>query len=637
VDQNRQEVATSEPPQSPKDVQAEQKAIPIARRLASETDTLRESFPLLWGRGKETKRMPMVGWFDPGQLLRTGFKTLVSTLVGQRSDQRIVQALVSRENQIYEYTHHYVEEGRDVVSDPTRLRGDLWIDYVCDTGDGFNSTYAVAYAVSQPRVTVPVDGVPKELPRADVLVFGGDEVYPTPGRAEYQDRLISPYADAFGNREPGEAPHVFAIPGNHDWYDGLNGFSRVFCSGVGGRHFGGWRTRQARSYFALRLPGRWWLLGFDGALQSDVDVPQIEHFRDVAERHMKPGDRAILCLSLPVWVYAHKYRQMGAVFDETDLIYLEQEIFRPLGVELKVLLSGDLHHYRRHEELQPVDPGAPVQKITAGGGGAFLHPTHDEDVSLLREDAISYRGSREFALRASYPDLRQSRRLSWGNLLFGLKNPKFGIVPAFLYLMTVWMVAVGLGGAAVQGPLDTLIRTAGVFSRDPALTLWVLFLVAVFVFFTDTHSRLYRWSAGLAHAAAHWFSIFWIGWGAGHLADRLFSGWPVAGFAFAAGLVMGGGWIVGSVVMGLYLFLSLNVFGRHSEHAFSALRIQDFKHFLRLHVEADGTLTIYPVKIDRVPRRWRARSEEDADTPSRVVPGESLRLEMIEPPIVLRR
>lgn len=462
-------------------------------------------------------------------------------------------------------------------------------------------------------------------------------MYPTPSRAQYQDRLVFPYEQSFGEAKPREGPHVFAIPGNHDWYDGLSAFSRVFCSDVSGRRFAGWHTRQARSYFALQLPGRWWLLGCDGALQSDVDLPQIEHFRDVAKRHMKRGDRAILCLSLPVWVYAHKYRQMGAVFDETDLIYLEREILGPLGVEVKLLLSGDLHHYRRHEEVEPAEPRAPVQKITAGGGGAFLHATHDEDVSLLREETVSSPRAREFALRKCYPDLRRSRRLSWGNLLFGLKNPKFGIVPALLYLMTIWMVGSGLGNASPDGPLDALILTAQVFSRDPALALWMLFLLAVFVFFTDTHSRIYRWVGGLAHAGAHWFSIFWIGWGVHVLMDRLLAEWPVSRFALGAFLVMGAGWVVGSMVMGLYLLVSLNVFGRHSEHAFSALRIEDFKHFLRIHVQGDGTLTIYPIKIERVPRRWSPRPEGRTDCPSRVVPDEPLRLELIEPPIVLGR
>ena len=43
--------------------------------------------------------------------------------------------------------------------------------------------------------------------------------------------------------------------------------------------------------------------------------------------------------------------------------------------------------------------------------------------------------------------------------------------------------------------------------------------------------------------------------------------------------------------MGLYLLVSVNVFGRHSEEAFSGLRIEDYKHFLRMHVGRTGALT----------------------------------------------
>ena len=107
--------------------------------------------------------------------------------------------------------------------------------------------------------------------------------------------------------------------------------------------------------------------------------------------------------------------------------------------------------------------------------------------------------------------------------------------------------------------------------------------------------------------------------------------------AMVAGLVGAGGWLVGSFLTGLYLLISLNVFGRHSEEAFSALRIQDYKNFLRLHIARDGTLTIYPIKLPRVPRRWRAvRPDERERTPSRLVPDGPLEPAMIEPPIVLR-
>ena len=46
---------------------------------------------------------------------------------------------------------------------------------------------------------------------------------------------------------------------------------------------------QHRSYFALKLPHRWWLVGVDSALQSDLDVPQLEYFRHIAEHAMEPG------------------------------------------------------------------------------------------------------------------------------------------------------------------------------------------------------------------------------------------------------------------------------------------------------------------------------------------------------------
>jgi hypothetical protein len=614
--------------------------LPIARRLAKAVERRRRArpFPLFWRPGSRGDRLPMVGWYDPKQLLDTAFKTLFSNIVGARSDPRIVQALATRKLDFYDYTFHY-RDGRDgPYVDGARPRDEIRLDFVCDTGDGWNSTYAVAYALSQATLQVGAEGRAETwtVPRADVLVFGGDEVYPTPSRQAYHRRLIVPYETAFGDAQPAEAPHVFAIPGNHDWYDGLTAFARLFCSDFGGRYFAGWRTRQRRSYFALKLPGRWWLIGSDGQLQSDIDTPQIEYFRSIAERHMKPGDRVIICMASPVWVRAHKYRQFGGLLDETDLLYLRDEIFGRCGVQMKVFLSGDYHHYRRHEEIDVAPPEAPIQKITAGGGGGFLHPTHDEDVTLLEEE---HQGSddlpRRFTLKATYPDVQQSHRATYGNLLFLFKNPRFGIVPAAVYLLSIWMVSATMVHPVPASLREAITITAHAWNRNPALTLWALTVTGIFVVFTDTHSRVYRWLGGLAHAAAHWTAMFAIGWGAMYAARMIAPGVPIVRFGIVAALVAAGGWCLGSVVMGLYLLISLNVFGRHSEEAFSALRIEDFKNFLRLHIAKDGTLTIYPIGIDRVPRRWRDRASA-AESSSRVVPDESLNLRLIEPPIVVR-
>jgi hypothetical protein len=375
------------------------------------------------------------------------------------------------------------------------------------------------------------------------------------------------------------------------------------------------------------------LVASDGQLQSDLDVPQIEHFRDIAERHMSPGDKIILCLSSPVWVYAQKYRNLDRVFDETDLIYLREEVFARHGIEVKVYLTGDLHHYRRHEETaDSAGNGEPVQKITAGGGGAFLHPTHEEDVRRLDEREIGGDArTRTFEVKATYPTPVQSARLAWRNLLFPLKNPRFGIVPATIYFMTGWLVGAALGDTTPSNPLQALTTTVNTFSTHPGLAIWCAAIVVAFLALTDTHSKVYRVVGGATHAAAHFTAMFYLGWSV--LAVATWLGASGVARSMLTGLGMfAGGWIVGSFIMGLYLLVSINVFGRHSEEAFSSLRIEDFKHFLRLHIGSDGRLSIWPLKIERVPRVWRDRSGDDR-TRAHVVPAEPLVVELIEPPI----
>jgi hypothetical protein len=125
-----------------------------------------------------------------------------------------------------------------------------------------------------------------------------------------------------------------------------------------------------------------------------------------------------------------------------------------------------------------------------------------------------------------------------------------------------------------------------------------------------------------------------LAWGSVLLARLLLPYWGVGRFALDALLIGAGAWVLGSAIVGFYLLISLNVFGRHSEEAFSALRIQDYKHFLRLHLARDGTMTIYPIAIPRVPRVWGARAK--GATGSRIVPQEPFEPVLIEPPIVLR-
>ena len=69
-----------------------------------------------------------------------------------------------------------------------------------------------------------------------------------------------------------------------------------------GRRIGGWRTEQRRSYFAVKLPQRWWLLGLDIQFDTYIDEPQVKYFEETLTANLSPGDGVILCSASPLWV-----------------------------------------------------------------------------------------------------------------------------------------------------------------------------------------------------------------------------------------------------------------------------------------------------------------------------------------------
>ena len=618
--------------------------------------------------------LPMVGWYDPRQLVRTGLQVAISTIFGRHSDRRLVEALASARPEIYDYTYHYKDDGHELCEmDESRKREEIWIDYVADLGEGWNSTYAVAYYLSEDaRELDYVDTESGEqrsarTERGSLLVFGGDLVYPAADRIEYDQRLVKPYERAFPARTREEHPHVFAIPGNHDWYDSLISFSRLFCSK---RWFSGWRTRQSRSYFALKLPHGWWLLGTDTQLGSDIDAPQVEYFKGVAAQ-MQETDRIILCHAEPHWIFARMYEHLDVSYSESNLSFLE----KMLGKKIAVFIAGDLHHYRRHEAMDE----SSTQKITAGGGGAFLHPTHmgrlGTDVSRLEEKT----SGRVFQKKAAFPPENISRRLGWRNLIFpylkGNQSWTFGFFTAGLYLLTTLAVVSNFRQIEqTASSLRSVVGLKNIFGttlhtvlNSPMTLFWVLFTILGFVLFTDTHSKVHRWIMGSLHALAHILSAFTVALASIYLVINIAAAtsrwnnppikigsielnwvykWTQGENVFnfdlrvllAVILIMAGGYIVGSFIQGLYLLISLNVFGRHFNESFSTIAVEDWKSFLKLKIDRNGDLTIYAVGIRRVPRKWKINDRASA---AEIVPDEERDKDatapaLIEPPIILR-
>jgi hypothetical protein len=563
-------------------------------------------------------RAEMVGWYNPFQLSKTAIQVATSALLGTRADYRVIEALTT-------------EQGIFNCGE----RSEIWIDYVADLGDGWNPTYAIATLLARSNLEVPSHEQARKCyltKRGDILIMGGDEVYPTASREEYQARLVRPYECAL---ERTQKPHplLFALPGNHDWYDGLASFTRLFCQE---RWFAGWCTKQKRSYFALKLPARWWLWGVDIQLESDIDLPQLEYFRQIAKEEMNEGDGVIFCTAKPDWIYGNIYEKKL----ENTLAYLEKKVIEQAGAKVMVTLAGDLHHYRRHESI-----GEPkIQKITAGGGGAFLHPTHGPKV---RRIVVGPKGKEaEFSLEAEFPAQRVSRRLTWRNLLFPILNPRFGILTGFVYMMIAWVLQSGLKTnfqntpVAVENIWTIVLQTAVVVLRTPSASAWILGLILGFVFFTDTHSKLYRWIAGSIHGLSHLLTNLLLGWCITRITISTLSLDP-SGFAqpIIAGVgLFVGGYLAGSLLMGIYLLISLNVFRRHSNEAFSSLRIQDYKNFLRLHIDTEGKLTIYPIGIKKIPKDWVPAMNPDESDP-KLAPKRNKTMEafLIEEPIEVFR
>ncbi|MET0292484.1 MAG: metallophosphoesterase family protein [Steroidobacteraceae bacterium] len=518
---------------------------------------------------KRKKRM--TGWYDPGVMARSAIMLATANIFGRHSDTRLIEALGNQPQSSFDYSD---------------ASGDFTFDFVADLGDGWDATFAVAEAVANPQLEVEAeDGTCFVSTPGDVLVFGGDLVYPYPSRERYALHTEAPYALALAQRE--RRPDVFAIPGNHDWFDSLVAFSRSLCRPE--RGFAGCRTRQTRSYFALKLPQGWWLLGVDLQLGADLDEPQVRYFQAIA-REMKADDRYLLCVPEPQWIYEHIYADHAA-YQTHNIEQLEQII----GRRAEICLTGDLHYYRRHS--------APDgrHKVIAGGGGAFLHPTHQPDVRELQDG---------FVERACYPDVKTSRRLGWRNLLFPIINPRAAWLTSTGYAFTAWLASSRLDAGDLESPriaLESALRAA---LREPVYGIWLFVFVGGLLFFTDTHSRVYRVIGGGLHAVAHLLAAFLLAW----LSLRI----TVEGLGLPFGsatqlLVSGccvfiGAALVGPWLIGFYLFVSLQLFGRHSNEAFSALRIVDYKHWLRLVIDAAGNLSVLALGIDRVGSQGRKGS-----------------------------
>ncbi len=562
------------------------------------------------------QRRTAVRWFSPAVLAKAALRVTLSLAIGDFLDKRELQQALDAN-----VLSHAVE-GREV-----------WIDFIADTGDGFDATYSVAWLASQKSLQ-PL-GAPEPLPRGGLLVLGGDEVYPVGSPEEYENRFRGPFLASLPHTVQ-DHPEVIAIPGNHDWYDGLTNFMRVFGQR---KWLGGRRTIQSRSYFAVRLPRNWWLWGIDIQFDSYIDEPQLRYFEHVADQ-MGEGARVILCTARPAWVDVEADPEAFR-----NLAYLESRLLQPAKARLMVSISGDSHHYARYS----ADDG--TQKITAGGGGAFLHPTHhlDDQLNVPVEANPRLRQTKPYRLQHRYPDLASSRSLSFGALALPVTNWKFAFLPALLYVLLGWssQFANRVLERRFDDTLDTASRMFGLVDllvgllRNPVSVLLLILIALGLVGFAKPSPQWSRgtkkWVAKLLLGGTHFVVQIGVGVSVGLLVLKMAS--PAHGTTFNVVVLvltaLAGG-LAGTLTMGAYLAVSCRFLRAHGNEAFSSMSLGWYKHFLRMHLDGDGVLTIFPIGLDRANKRWKLDANATDKEASWLAPdGISLEPRLIESPIVV--
>jgi len=299
----------------------------------------------------------------------------------------------------------------------------FWFDYIADTGDSQRATYSIAYLCQGDLFLAQENCLPGSeqiflqnggylLPRGQFLFVGGDAAYYIADLPTLAERFQKPfnwaYEDRFGQESNDENIRpIFAIPANHDHYDFLDGFNRQFriplpTSNLAPLHLKGYKRMQIASYIALRLPFDWWLLGIDtqNGKADRIDKRQQAFFRAILHPDGNKPNKLIVATPEPstrFGQWATRDGEKGKLIDvfENQLglvpCFISEHHGNLSTAQCRLDISGDIHHYVRYWGAGPGDPESSSRtnyaSVVAGGGGAFLHPSHT-DVNEVAHNAL---------------------------------------------------------------------------------------------------------------------------------------------------------------------------------------------------------------------------------------------------------
>jgi hypothetical protein len=268
---------------------------------------------------------------------------------------------------------------------------------VGDTGEGDPSQFAVV----PPLLEVGKDTA--------FMVICSDVIYPSGDAEDYEATFYRPYKNY--------TRPIYALPGNHDWYDGLNGFMYHLCGAeapmqghapepisVGTDSKGAsWRERlrrrlwrkptemdstvptrkrvwrssptqrssQRSPYFAIET-GPLLIVGIDTGMGGGIDREQGKWLRKISLEIDKPK---ILLTGKPIYVDGEYHP--GPIEDAgvTEGTSTVDEILREPKHRYVAAIGGDIHNYQRYK-VKVEGHTDPIYYIVSGGGGAYMSATH---------------------------------------------------------------------------------------------------------------------------------------------------------------------------------------------------------------------------------------------------------------------
>lgn len=268
-----------------------------------------------------------------------------------------------------------------------------------DTGEGDTSQYALIPTLNR----IGHD--------ASFVFICGDVIYPAGDVHDYRLKFYRPYTNV--------PKPIYAIPGNHDWYDSLDGFMEHLCDtrpmpadfveeATGGRLARAvgalrrnvaaalWRKsatpdaasiatmKQQRAAWPqpVRQPGPYYVLEtehvrlvcIDPGILGNLDAQQGRWLIKVSTESAKPK---VLLTGKPLVVDGEV---SDCLIDSSTYPYRSVlDVVHDEALGYVAVIGGDIHNYQRYPvRLHQKESGScrTIHHVVSGGGGAFMHATH---------------------------------------------------------------------------------------------------------------------------------------------------------------------------------------------------------------------------------------------------------------------